>query len=59
VSNIGDTKTLVIHPASTIYIHSTQQEKENAGVYDDLVRISAGIEDIEDLLEDFTQAIQA
>lgn len=59
VSNIGDTKTLVIHPASTIYIHSTEQEKENAGVYDDLVRISVGIEDIEDLLEDFTQAIQA
>lgn len=58
VANIGDTKTLVIHPASTIYAHSTEQEKLNAGVYDDLIRISVGIEDIEDLIEDFKQAIQ-
>ncbi|KOA20705.1 methionine gamma-lyase [Clostridium homopropionicum DSM 5847] len=59
VSNIGDTKTLVIHPASTIYIHSTEEEKKNAGVYEDLIRISVGIEDIEDLIADFKQAIDA
>lgn len=59
VSNIGDTKTLVIHPASTIYIHSTEEEKKNAGVYEDLIRISVGIEDIEDLIADFEQAIDA
>lgn len=58
VSNIGDTKTLVIHPASTIYAHSTEEERLLAGVYDDLVRVSVGIEDIEDLTEDFDQAIK-
>lgn len=58
LSNIGDTKTLVIHPASTISLHSTDEERENAGVYDDLIRVSVGIEDIEDLMEDFAQAIE-
>lgn len=58
VSNIGDTKTLVIHPESTISVHSTEEEKRAAGVFDDLIRISVGIEDIEDLLADFEQAIR-
>lgn len=57
VSNIGDTKTLVIHPESTLNVHSTEEEKKTAGVFDDLIRISVGIEDIEDLIEDFRQAI--
>jgi len=57
VANIGDTKTLVIHPDSTIYSHSTEEEKENAGAYFDLIRISVGIENIEDLIDDFEQAI--
>ena len=59
VSNIGDTKTLIIHPESTLNAHSTEEEKADAGVYDDLIRISVGIEDIEDLMEDFTHALQA
>jgi len=57
VSNIGDTKTLVVHPESTIYSHSSDEEKINAGAYEDLIRISVGIEDIEDLFSDFEQAI--
>ncbi|MCD7828481.1 MAG: aminotransferase class V-fold PLP-dependent enzyme [Clostridiales bacterium] len=56
ISNIGDTKTLVVHPASTIFAHSSQEEKEAAGVYDDLIRISVGIEDIEDIIADFDNA---
>ncbi len=59
VSNIGDTKTLVIHPASTISLHSTQRQKEEAGVYEDLIRVSVGIEDPEDLKEDFQQALES
>lgn len=58
VSNIGDTKTLVIHPDSTISLHSTEAEKRAGGVFEDLVRISVGIEDVEDLIDDFTQAIE-
>ena len=56
LSNIGDTKTLVIHPGSTISLHSTEKQKEDAGVFEDLIRVSVGIEDIEDLKEDFAQA---
>ncbi|MBR1445114.1 MAG: O-acetylhomoserine aminocarboxypropyltransferase/cysteine synthase [Firmicutes bacterium] len=58
ITNIGDTKTLVIHPASTIYTHNSVEEKEKAGVYDDLIRVSVGIEDIRDILEDFEQALE-
>lgn len=58
ITNIGDTKTLVIHPASTIYAHSTQAEQEKAGVYDDLIRVSVGIEDIDDLIKDFEAALE-
>lgn len=57
-SNIGDIRTLVIHPASTLYIQASHEETEAAGVYDDTVRVSVGIEDAEDLIDDFTQAIQ-
>lgn len=57
-TNIGDVRTLVIHPASTIYTHSTEQQKLSAGVYDDTIRISVGIEDADDLIEDFRQAIE-
>lgn len=57
-TNVGDARTLVIHPASTIYTHNTEQQKISAGVYDDTIRISIGIEDVEDLIEDFDTAIQ-
>lgn len=56
-TSIGDTRTLVIHPASTIYRNNSSSQCESAGVFDDTVRISAGIEDTSDLVEDFTRAI--
>ena len=58
-SNIGDLRTLVIHPASTLYIRTSKEEMEAAGVYEDTVRVSVGIEDVEDLIADFTEAIRA
>ncbi len=57
-SNIGDIRTLVIHPASTLYIHSGRAEMEAAGVYDDTVRVSVGIEDKKDLIGDFVNAVR-
>lgn len=57
VSNIGDTRTLVVHPSSTIYEANSLEEKEKMGVYEDLIRISVGLEDPEDILEDFLQAL--
>ncbi|MGN1415339.1 MAG: O-acetylhomoserine aminocarboxypropyltransferase/cysteine synthase family protein [Oscillospiraceae bacterium] len=56
-TNIGDVRTLVIHPASTIYTHSTEEQKLHAGVYEDTIRISIGIEDIDDLISDFKNGI--
>ena len=58
-SNIGDVRTLVIAPAKTLYLHNTQEETHAAGVYDDTIRVSVGIEDAEDLIEDFTQALKS
>ncbi|MEE3450736.1 MAG: PLP-dependent transferase [Acutalibacteraceae bacterium] len=56
-TNIGDVRTLVIHPYSTIYAHASHEQKVNAGVFEDTIRISVGIEDAEDLIYDFKQAI--
>lgn len=57
-TNIGDLRTLVIHPASTIYVHSSQEQMIAAGVFEDTIRVSVGIEDIDDLIEDFSNAIE-
>ena len=58
LANIGDTKTLVIHPASTICADYTAEVKALMGVSEELVRVSVGIEDIEDILEDFAAALE-
>ncbi|WP_405331902.1 O-acetylhomoserine aminocarboxypropyltransferase/cysteine synthase family protein [Fibrobacter sp.] len=58
-TNIGDLRTLVIHPDSTIFTHGSKEQKENAGVFEGTVRVSVGIEDIEDLKEDFEQAVKS
>lgn len=57
VSNIGDTKTLITHPASTVFVDNTDEEREAAGVWSDTIRLSIGIEDIDDLIADFEQAL--
>lgn len=58
VANLGDTKTLVIHPASTIFHEFSASEKEKMGVTADMIRVSVGIEDFEDIKADFKQAIE-
>ena len=58
-TNIGDVRALVIHPASTIYTHSSEQQRISAGVYDDTIRISVGIEDKDDLIADFGQTVRS
>ncbi|MHC4743097.1 MAG: O-acetylhomoserine aminocarboxypropyltransferase/cysteine synthase family protein [Planctomycetota bacterium] len=58
MANLGDAKTLVIHPASTIFHEFTGEEKKKMGVGEDVVRVSVGIEDFEDLKKDFEQAIK-
>lgn len=57
LANIGDAKTLVIHPASTTHAQLTESQLEDAGVAPGLVRISVGIEDPEDIIDDLDQAL--
>ena len=56
LANIGDTKSLIIHPASTTHQQLTQEQQESAGVGQDLIRLSVGLEDIEDLKTDIENA---
>jgi O-acetylhomoserine (thiol)-lyase len=57
VANIGDARSLAIHPASTTHSQLSAAERDSAGVTDDYVRLSVGIEDIEDILADLEQAL--
>ena len=58
LANVGDAKTLVIHPASTTHQQLSDSEQISAGVTPDLVRVSVGIEHIDDIKEDFEQAFK-
>jgi OAH/OAS sulfhydrylase len=58
LANVGDAKTLVIHPASTTHQQLSESEQQSSGVTPDLVRISVGIEHIDDIIADFEQAFR-
>ncbi len=58
LANVGDAKSLVIHPASTTHQQLSTEEKLAGGITDDLIRLSVGIEDIEDILWDLDQALK-
>jgi O-acetylhomoserine (thiol)-lyase len=57
LANLGDAKTVVIHPKSTIFHEFSPEQQKTMGVTDDMVRVSVGIEDFEDIKNDFEQAI--
>jgi O-acetylhomoserine (thiol)-lyase len=59
VANIGDAKSLIIHPSSTTHQQLSEQEQLDTGVTPELVRLSVGIEDVRDIIEDLAQAIEA
>ncbi len=58
LANIGDAKSLVIHPASTTHQQLTRAEQVETGVTEDYIRLSVGIEDVEDIKEDIDQALR-
>jgi len=58
LANIGDSKTLVIHPASTTHQQLSQKEQLAAGVTEDYIRVSVGTEHIDDIIADFEQALK-
>jgi O-acetylhomoserine (thiol)-lyase len=59
LANVGDAKTLVIHPGSTTHSQMSAEELQAAGVGEDLVRLSIGLEAEADIIEDLTQALRA
>jgi len=58
LANIGDSKSLAIHPASTTHSQLNKKQLEKSGVSEDLIRLSVGIEDLDDLLSDINQALR-
>lgn len=58
-ANLGDTRTIVTHPASTTHSKLTPEAREQVGIFDNLIRISVGLEHTDDIIEDLSQAIDA
>jgi len=57
--NVGDAKSLIVHSASSTHFGQSKEQREKAGVYDDTLRLSVGIEDAEDLIADLKQALDS
>lgn len=59
LANVADAKSLIIHPASTTHAQLSEEEQKEAGVSPDMIRVSVGIEDPQDLIDDFDQAFKS
>ena len=57
VANVGDTRSLILHPASTTHNQLTKSQKIEAGAGEDVIRLSVGLEDVKDLIKDLNQAL--
>src|SRR5262249_19776017 len=58
LANVGDAKTLVIHPASTTHRQLSEEEQRSAGVTPEMIRLSIGLETLDDILWDIDQALE-
>ena len=58
VANVGDTRSLILHPASTTHNQLTEKQKIEAGAGHEVIRISIGIEHVDDLIEDLRDALK-
>jgi O-succinylhomoserine sulfhydrylase len=58
-ANLGDVKTTIIHPATTTHGRISEQERKDAGITDNLIRVAVGLEDIDDLKEDMRRGLRA
>jgi len=59
VANLGDARSMAIHPASTTHSQLSREELQKAGIEEGLVRLSIGLEDVEDILEDLDNALNS
>ena len=58
LANVADAKSLIIHPASTTHAQLDEEQQVAAGVAPDMIRVSVGIENVDDLIEDLKQALE-
>lgn len=58
LANVGDAKSLIIHPATTTHQQLSKEDLVKTGVTEEMIRLSCGIEDFEDIKEDLNQALQ-
>ena len=58
LANVGDAKSLAIHPASTTHSQLSEEQLKDAGIGPDLIRLSIGIENVDDIIEDIEQALK-
>lgn len=56
--SLGGMETLITHPMSMVYAHQTSAERESAGIPPGLIRVSVGVENVEDIIADLEQALQ-
>jgi O-acetylhomoserine (thiol)-lyase len=59
LANVGDAKTLVIHPGSTTHGQLSAEQMTASGISEDLIRLSVGLEDADDIIEDLERALKA
>jgi O-acetylhomoserine (thiol)-lyase len=59
LANVGDAKSLIIHPASTTHSQLTAEDQQSTGVTDDLIRLSVGLENVDDLIADLDRGFRA
>ncbi len=59
LANVGDAKTLVMHPASTTHSQLSKQQLEEGGIGEDMIRLSVGLEDPQDIIDDLKSALKA
>src|SRR5437660_7698879 len=59
LANVGDARSLIIHPASTTHSQLSPEEQEETGVTPDFIRLSVGLESVDDLIDDLDQALRA
>ncbi len=59
VVHLGDLRTSILHPASTTHRQLNEKQQIDSGIYPEMIRVSVGIEDIQDIIEDFDKALRA
>ena len=58
LANVGDTKSLIVHPASTTHRQLSEEQKERSGISDSMIRLSIGLENYKDIIHDLNEALE-